>query len=559
MSLSLQDGEDARALVVEGNPTMRSMLVAQLRDFGVGTVAQCGRIVDARRMLEYQTFDFVLCEQYFPGEESSGQELLNDLRRNQLLPFSTVFVMITGEATYTKVAEAAEAALDGYLLKPHKASQLAERLEAARQRKISLYDIFYAIEGGEFDRAAKLCIERFESRGRYWLYAARVGAELLLRTDQPVEARRMYQAVIDAKTLPWAKLGVARSMLEDGQANNAISTLQNLISEDPAYTDAYDVMGRAQFEMGRFDEALTTYKMAFDLTPGSISRMQSFGMMAFYSGNLEEAGRTLRRTCTQGLDSKLFDCQTLVLLAFIEFDLGDYRGLQRCAQDFDRLLERDPANARAQRFARIVETLGLLQQHKMAHALERVRSMVLEVRVADFDFEAASNLLALLALLAKRSIQLDEVQLVVEQLALRFASSRAMSELLVGAAKAYSAYAEIVRTSSKKVLKYAEHAVYLAMNGDPSAALEELLLRGDETRNLKLLESAQSLLDRYSEMIADRSAVQARLRALRLLCAAEKNPAAALEGPRKAGALSLRVGGPSRRAKADPPLSKAGA
>ena len=121
-------------MVIDGNPTSRAILVGQLRDFGVGTVVQCSRLADARRQLEYRAFDMVLCELHFGGDaHSSGQVLLDDLRRNQLLPFSTVFIMVTGEATYAKVAEAAESALDGYLLKPHSAGQLGDRLSAARK------------------------------------------------------------------------------------------------------------------------------------------------------------------------------------------------------------------------------------------------------------------------------------------------------------------------------------------------------------------------------------------------------------------------------------------
>jgi len=62
--------------------------------------------------------------------------------------------MITGEATYAKVAEAAESALDGYMLKPHKATQLGDRLVAARVRKVSLQTIFTAIEEEKFEDAA---------------------------------------------------------------------------------------------------------------------------------------------------------------------------------------------------------------------------------------------------------------------------------------------------------------------------------------------------------------------------------------------------------------------
>ena len=107
MALPEDDLSTSQALVIDGNPTSRSILVAQLRDFGVRTVAQTGRLGDARRQLEHRTFDVVLCEHHFQNDSLSGQDLLDDLRRNQLLPFCTVFIMITGEATYAKVAEAA--------------------------------------------------------------------------------------------------------------------------------------------------------------------------------------------------------------------------------------------------------------------------------------------------------------------------------------------------------------------------------------------------------------------------------------------------------------------
>ncbi len=549
MALIVDDFSNARALVIEGNPAMRSLLVSQMRDFGVRNVMQCGRIVDARRHLEHLDFDFVLCELHFPDESASGQDLLNDLRRNQLLPFSTVFVMITGEATYAKVAEAAESALDGYLLKPHKPSQLGERLHQARARKLVLQDIFSAIEAGEFERAAGLCMERFESKGQFWLYAARIGAELLLRVDRPGDAKTLYEAVIKAKTLPWAKLGVARSMLDGGQVQAAVSTLANLIAEDPNYTDAYDVMGRAQFELGKFEDALATYKMACQLTPASVGRLQSLGMMSFYAGHLQEAESILRRTCLRGLDSKIFDCQSLVLMAFVQFERGDHKALQRCAQDFDRLMQKSPEVQRIRRLSRVVDTLSLLLHHKIAQALHDIREMTQAVRQPDFDFESATNLLALLAQLAKRAIQLEEVYEVVDTLALRFSSSRAMSELLCGAAKAHPEYAEHVRTASAKVLKYAEYAMSLSLRGNPTAAVDELILRGEETLNSKLVESALMVIERYSAKIGDTAPLYARADALRAMCSGNKADMLREEGPRKAGALSLRVGGGSAKSR----------
>ena len=330
------DLHDARARVIDGNPRSRSILVSQLKEFGVGTIVQCSRLVDARTKLEMGTFDVVICEHYFEREELTGQDLLDDLRRNQLLPFFTVFVMVTSESSYSKVAEAAESALDAYLLKPHTAMGLVKRIYQARKRKMALKDIFTAIEAEDFELAGQLCKQRFESRKPFWLYAARIGAELMLRSGHLSEAQQLYEAVVEAKTLPWAKLGVARAQLEAGYPQRATTTLESLIETDPGYTDAYDVMGRAQFELGNFQNALATFKMSTKLTPASVNRLLKHGMMAWYAGEREEGIELLDRATRIGLDSKMYDPQALVLLAFARLDDNDQRRLLHCVEHLER-------------------------------------------------------------------------------------------------------------------------------------------------------------------------------------------------------------------------------
>lgn len=48
-----------------------------------------------------------------------------------MVPFKTVFLMVTGEVTCERVAEVVENAPDDYLLKPFKPSALEERLQRA--------------------------------------------------------------------------------------------------------------------------------------------------------------------------------------------------------------------------------------------------------------------------------------------------------------------------------------------------------------------------------------------------------------------------------------------
>jgi CheY-like chemotaxis protein len=516
MPTTSNEFENARALVVDGNPRSRSILALQLRDLGVGSVVHCGKLAEARNRLEMGSFDIVLCEHYFEREDITGQDLLDDLRRNQLLPFHTVFLIVTAEATYTKVAEAAESALDGYLLKPHTANGLSSRISQARERKLSLKDIFTAIEQQQLEEACALCAQRFAERGPQWLYAARIGAELMLRIGQLGEAQRLYEAVVAANASPWAKLGVARAQMEAGQAKQAEATLKGLIESDPGYTDAYDMMGRAQFDLGNFQNALTTFGMATKLTPDSVNRLLRHGMMAYHAGDREEGVELLDRATRIGLDSKLFDPQALVLLSFAWLDKNDRRSLVRCAEQLQRLDMRQPGTPRLQRMVDVVQTLLALQEQRTAYVLDEVRRLSKMVREPHFDLVSAGNLLALMTRLARRSIQLYEVHAAVEAMGQRFCTSRAMTELLVCTAGGWEEYAQCIRAAHAEIIKHAEQAMSMSLNGEPQHAVEALLEHGERTLNAKLIESAHLVLQRYTGSISDEAALTGRAQKLRV-------------------------------------------
>lgn len=503
------------ALIVDSDTTSRSILVRQLREYGVSRVVQCTRVQDARIRLEHTVFDYVLCGQHFGDSAYSGQTLLDDLRRAQLLPFSTVFFMVTAEASYAAVAEAAESALDGYLLKPFTPSALFERLSQARLRKTHMRAIFDAIELSDFQAAATLCLKRFEEREPYWLYAGRIGAELLLRLGRHDEARTQFEAVLAVRDLPWANLGVARAQIESGQAARAITTVKELISKDNSFADAYDVLGRAQVELGQFDQAILTYHTASTLTPDSLVRLQKLGMMSYYLGDRDAAVRALTRAVTLGLESKLFDFQSLVLLAFLHCAANEKKGIERCVADFARVLTRHPNSARVQRFANIVQTLQLIQQQEFSQAALSVRTMAAEITANSFDFEAACNLASLLAVLATTPINLRESAQWVQALGLRYANTRGLTELMANACRLHEPFSITVRNCLPQINKTAERAMEQSLAGDSSGAVSHLLEQAEQTLNIKLLDMSQHVLLKHAASIASPEPLQAAIDALR--------------------------------------------
>jgi tetratricopeptide (TPR) repeat protein len=440
------------------------------------------------------------------------------------------------------VAEAAESALDGYLLKPHTATGLAERLRHARQRKRTLREIFEALEDQQFEAAARLCLQRFHDRAPYWLYAARIGAEILLRLEQHASAQKLYEAVIAAQAVPWAKLGVARAQLESSQLAPARRTLESLIAHEPGYADAYDVMGRVQVEQGELAEALATYRQASDLTPGSITRLQKQGLLAFYMGEHEESAKALDRACALGISSKLFDCQSLVLLAFTRFRQRDGKALQRSLDNLQHALDKAGESRRLQRLHAVVACLHLMQQKQVGAVVAQLRGLGAELQAPDVDIEAGCNMLALVAELTAAELKLPDAEAWITTLGQRFCTSRGLTELLARSASPHPPFAEQVRSCHAQVHDIAEKCMAHTLNGDPATTVRQLLAHGERTGNQKLVDMARLTLQRHEERIADADQLQQRLQALRERFGTARTGLPLGQDPgRQPGGLALRV------------------
>lgn len=504
----------AAALVVDGNGSSRAVLAATLREFGVGSVVQATRAQDARRLLEQRRFDIVLCEYHFDRDPMNGQELMDDLRQAGLLPLHTVVVMISSEADYGHVAEAAEAALDAYLIKPHTGAALRERLLQARQRKRALAGVLALVEASRFEAAAELAQAQCEARGPAWVQAARIAAELWLRLGQPARAVAMLEVVLRTGALPWARLGLARAHAEAGAVFQARRTLESLLGDHPGYADAYDVMGRVLLDQGEAGQAIEALRRATALTPHCVSRLVKLGVLQFYFGDPRQALDQLELAVQLGVNSRVFDLQGLVLLAALQFDRRDRRGLALSLHTMTRLRSAAPDSPRLRRFEAVIGILQALALRRVPEAIAALRAALAEAMVPDFEFEAACNLLLLLSRLDRGELHLSDLADQVSVLAARFAVSRTTCELLCGALRGDLAMSDTIRNAYAGIGQVAEQAVSLTLEGQPRDAVLRLLDGAQRTLNAKLMDLAGHTLRRHQEAIADAPALQARAAAL---------------------------------------------
>ncbi|KPF46621.1 hypothetical protein IP87_12745 [beta proteobacterium AAP121] len=539
LQLRARFGTNTRALIVDGHATARQMLAAQLRNMGASQVVQCAKAHEARQHAATRPFEIVLCEQRL-GDGTLGQDLIDDLRQRKLITLSTIVMVLSANSTYPVVAEAAELAIDGFLIKPYSLGDLEDRLLAAFVRKDSLKDIAALIDRNDHAGALGLCEQRFQARGAYWTHAARLGAELAIRLEKLPLATAMFNAVIDDKAVPWARLGIARVMDASGKPAAAESTIKNLLGAHPTYVDAYDVLGRIYTDRGDYAAAAETFRRAVEVTPHSVARNQKYGILVFYTGDQAESMKILGQVVDRGgLLSPDFDHHVLLLLAVAAFKQRQPEALTELRTQLQKALEEhqllhqaapsagseagaDPQTLtrRLQRYARLLDSMQAALRGDNGQALQLMEAAHAAMSHSDTAVDAAIGLLLVLSTLCQANVFIPQAPAWVRSAGLRYCTNKQVTEMLARACEGFEPLTEPVRAAHAHINTLTRDALGAAVAGQPRQAVLQLIEAVEATRNLKLHEVAVATLERHKARIDQPEVLHDRLDALRVHCGA---------------------------------------
>ena len=113
-------------LVVDDFSTMRRIVKNLLHDLGYPNVTEADDGKTALPMLQGGGFDFLISDWNMPG--MSGLDLIKAVRSDAKLAKLPV-LMLTAEAKREQIIEAAQAGVNGYVIKPFTAETLKEKLD----------------------------------------------------------------------------------------------------------------------------------------------------------------------------------------------------------------------------------------------------------------------------------------------------------------------------------------------------------------------------------------------------------------------------------------------
>ena len=133
MNSSAEDTLDKnmKILVVDDFSTMRRIIKNLLRDMGFNNTQEADDGTTALPMLQKGDFDFVVTDWNMPGMQ--GIDLLKAIRADDDLKNIPV-LMVTAEAKREQIIAAAQAGVNGYVVKPFTAATLKEKLDKIFER-----------------------------------------------------------------------------------------------------------------------------------------------------------------------------------------------------------------------------------------------------------------------------------------------------------------------------------------------------------------------------------------------------------------------------------------
>jgi len=120
-----------KILVVDDFSTMRRIIKNLLKDLGFSNIQEADDGSTALPMLQQGDFEFVVTDWNMPGMQ--GIDLLRAIRADDKLKHLPV-LMVTAEAKKEQIVAAAQAGVNGYVVKPFTAATLKEKLDKIFER-----------------------------------------------------------------------------------------------------------------------------------------------------------------------------------------------------------------------------------------------------------------------------------------------------------------------------------------------------------------------------------------------------------------------------------------
>ena len=487
-----------RALVVDDYPGMRNSLRLTLSNFGITKVQLAANAAEAIYQVKNKPYDFILCD-YNLGDGRDGQQLLEELRHSNLISVETVFMMVTAESYYEKVVATAELAPDDYMIKPFSAEVLCNRLKSILLRKRAFRDVYRHFLAQELEEAITACNKLVRDKPKYVVDALRFKGELLVTLGRFEEAEALYQQVIQMRAIPWARLGLARSLHLQKKDEEAEEELRDVLEHAPEMVAAYDLLSDVCLSKKDAPAAQAALERGVSISAKTVRRQQKLGEIAHANGDLDTACAAFTNALEKGRHSIFITPSDFGNLCRVQLEQGDLKGVAETLKTNKSTLQASPEG-------QLVTAITQSMAHTQAGNLqEAAKALDAAAGLRAVGTRGDANMMLDLASVCMASGRHDEADGIVAEVAKNAHDSEA---LLAKARRIYDeagrtdAGASVLASATTGVRKLNNEGVVLAQRGDYKTAVEKLQIACSEAPyNPRIMMNAVWVILKYIDQV----------------------------------------------------------
>ena len=384
--LSASQLKGLRALVVDDIREMRTRLRDTLAEAQIKDIVLASDARSAVEAIRVAPFNLILSD-YDLGAGTDGQQLLEYVRQERLMPPGGLYFVISADSTIDRVASAAEMLPDGYLVKPVATDQLLSRIEEALARHVALRPMYEAVHAGRFAEGLEHC-QRLEKAGpRHRVELLRHASMCQVALARWDDALQTYRRALKVRSsMTWASLGIARCLLAMGDTEAARQRLYTILKERRYHAGAYELLLELLERSGDVSGALKVATTAAEHIPSALrSRRQA--EIAYLAGQLDTADAALSKVVRQTANAITRDSRDSALLAQVSLERGDP---QRAIKLIAKELADQPRDARTQALAAAIDVQAWTALGRTAEADAAAKRLA---GALDVDAEPRTRLL----------------------------------------------------------------------------------------------------------------------------------------------------------------------
>lgn len=303
-----------KVLIIDDFQEMRVMLRGMIEPLAPSEIKMARNGEEAIEQMEELPFDMVLCD-YNLGKGKDGQQVLEEAKHRNLLPYDVIYMMCTAENTSDMVMGAIEYLPDDYISKPFNRTVIHSRLKKQLDKKENLGNIAKSLSNKNYKQALQQCEALLSNKPSNRLDLIKIKGELLINLAEYSKAANLYEDIIEERDIPWAylALGKVRYLQEDYE--EALEIFQGMIRDNNSNVAAYDWLAKTYEALNDNAHAQEMLSIGASKSPKSLLRQRKLAQIAIKNEDLQTATSAYERAINVGQHSCYKDADDYNCLA----------------------------------------------------------------------------------------------------------------------------------------------------------------------------------------------------------------------------------------------------